>query len=857
MKKMQSLMLLSILFVNFFLSSAFSQDYNYWSLPKGAKMRLGKSLITGDMVFSPDNAFLAVGSSVGTWLYDVHTGSELKLLTDNSDYVRSVAFSPDSKTVVISTSNKFTVWDVASGEIKLVRSLTMGNVYAVVFSPDGKTIATGGSEQEEGLQLWDAGTGTLIKTFFGVKSGAKTVAFSSDGKTIAAAGDEYDTIKLWDVDTGNIKSILKVESDSDIENIAFSPDGKNIAGCAGWLDRRVYLWDVTSGTLRTSLTGHTDVVHYVSFSPDGRTLASGGEDNTVVLWDVETLSYKTTLTTHTDHIEGIAFSPDGKTLASGSRDGRIVLWNTETLEKKITITGHTYGFRSIAFSPGGKTIASGGGDRTIRLWDTATGENTSTFYGHIAIVESIAFSPDGSTIASGAGFTVVNRWFADDYTVKLWDVATGKNIATLLEHRNSVYHLTFSPDGQYLVSSVNEHAIFRDPVTGNPLWSITGEKIDPIPNSTQDREVVGPIRFSADGRTFVSANKSTIRLWNTESKQTVATFMRPTAEFSNIISSNTAFSPDGNTVATIYHENEMHLLNVATGEIRTFITGHTSRFSTIAFSPDGQTLVSAGIDDSIRFWNPENGELKISLAGIPNGIEQIVFSNDGQILATASWDGTILLWDVPSAINLSLHEFDITGDGVLSIHDLLLVAANFGRTGTTAIDVNDDDVVDIADLIKIASELEIAAVKPELSYDLDVVPSIAEVKTWINEAKQLDLFDPINRKGVDFLINLLKAITPNRTALLPNYPNPFNPETWIPYQLSQPTDVTIHIYATNGDVIRTLDLGHQTIGLYHHRGSAAYWDGTNELGEAVASGIYFYTFTAGTFTATRKMVIRK
>ena len=153
--------------------------------------------------------------------------------------------------------------------------------------------------------------------------------------------------------------------------------------------------------------------------------------------------------------------------------------------------------------------------------------------------------------------------------------------------------------------------------------------------------------------------------------------------------------------------------------------------------------------------------------------------------------------------------------------------------------------------------MEIAAIKPELSYDLDVVPTIAEVKTWINEAKQLDLLDPINRKGVVFLINLLKAITPNRTILLPNYPNPCNPETWIPYQLAQPTDVTIHIYSTNGNVVRKLDLGHQTIGLYHHRGSAAYWDGTNELGETVANGIYFYTLTAGTFTATRKMVIRK
>ena len=852
MKKMQSLILLPLLFVQCFLSSAFSQDYMHWSLPIGAKMRLGKSMITGDIVFSPDNAVLAVGSSIGTWLYDVHTGKELDLLTDNSDYVESVAFSPDSKTVVISTSNKFIVWDVPSGEIKLVRSLTIGSVYAAVFSPDGKTIATGGSKQEEGLQLWDAGTGKLTKTFLGLKGGVETVAFSPDGKTIAAAGDEYGTIKLWDVDTGNIKSTLKVASDSNIEYIVFSPDGRTIASSEGWTEPAVQLWDVASGKLRTTLFGHTDGVHDISFSPDSRTLASGGSDRTVVLWDVATGNYKTTLTEHTNHIQGIAFSPDGNTLASGSRDGKIILWDTQNLQKKMVISGHIYGFQSIAFSPDSKTIASGSYDKTVRLWDITTGKNTSTLPGHIAVVESVAFSPDGQTIASGGGTSSLNRWIADDFTVKLWDVVSGQNINTLYGHKWAVYHVTFSPDGKYLVSSSGDsRAIFWDAETGNPLWTITGDGVLEANNYTSGGETVGPIKFSEDGKTFVSANKTDIRLWNTENRQTVATFMSPSHRFSNI-----AFSPDGKTYAAMQQDNEMYLLNVNTGEIRTFITGHTSRFTSIAFSPDGKTLVTAG-DDKVRFWNPKNNELKLSVTGMPNGTDTIAFSPDGNTLATASWDGTMLLWDVPSVINLSLHESDITGDGILSIHDLLLIAANFGHTGPTAIDVNYDDVVDIADLIKIASELELTVVKPELTYDLDNVPSIAEVKTWINEAKQLDLLDPINQKGVDFLIKLLKAITPNQTALLPNYPNPFNPETWIPYQLAQPTDVTIHIYATHGNVIRTLELGHQTIGLYHHPGTAAYWDGTNQLGETVASGIYFYTLTAGTFTATRKMLIQK
>ncbi len=852
MKKMQSLILLPFLFVTCFSSSAFSQDYTHWNLPKGAKMRLGKSMITGDIVFSPDNSLLAVGSSIGTWLYDVHTGKELDLLTYHTGRVSNVAFSPDGKTIASSTANTFELWDVVSCKLKLVKSLDIREIYALAFSPDGKTLAVGGSASEAGLQLWDVATGTLKKTFLELKGYVSSIAFRPDGKIVATCGDENGTITLWDVDTGKLKSTLKIESKSDIEYITFSPDGQTIASSEGWTEPEVRLWDVASEKLRTTLIGHTDGVHDISFSPDSRTLASGSRDRTVVLWDVATGNYKTTLTEHTNHIEGIAFSPDGNTLASGSRDGRIILWDTENLQKKMIISGHIYGFQSITFSPDGKTIASGSYDKTVRLWDTTTGKNTSTFPGHIAVVESVAFSPDGRTIASGGGTSSVNRWSADDFTVKLWDVDSGINTATLYAHKWSVYHVTFSPDGKYLVSSSGDsRAIFWDPETGNPLWTITGDGVLLENNYTVGGETVGPIKFSRDGKTFVSANKSTIRLWNTESRQTVATFMSPPHRFSNI-----AFSPDGKTYAAMQQDNEMYLLNVDTGEIRTFITGHTSRFTSIAFSPDGKILVTAG-DDRVRFWNPENTELKLSITSMPNGTDTIAFSPDGKTLATAGWDGTMLLWDVPSVINLSLHESDITGDGVLSIHDLIFVYANLGQTGPIAVDINSDEVVDIADLIRVASELEIAAVKPEFTYDIRFVPTIADVEKWINDAQQLDLTNPVTQKGILFLTKLLETLTPIQTALLPNYPNPFNPETWIPYQLAEPVDVAIHIYAANGKVIRTLALGHQSVGKYHHRCSAAYWDGTNELGETVASGIYFYTFTAGTFTATRKMLIRK
>ena len=200
----------------------------------------------------------------------------------------------------------------------------------------------------------------------------------------------------------------------------------------------------------------------------------------------------------------------------------------------------------------------------------------------------------------------------------------------------------------------------------------------------------------------------------------------------------------------------------------------------------------------------------------------------------------------------------MNGDGSVNIADLVLVATNIGATGQHAADVNDDGVVNIADLVLVAGALGASAGSaPSLhAKDLEVFTA-ADAKQWLSQAQQLDLTDATSLRGILFLQQLLTALTPKQTALLANYPNPFNPETWIPYHLSKDADVTLHIYAMNGTLVRTLTLGHQAAGMYQSRSRAAYWDGRNSSGEKVATGVYFYTLKAGDFTATRKMLIRK
>ena len=201
---------------------------------------------------------------------------------------------------------------------------------------------------------------------------------------------------------------------------------------------------------------------------------------------------------------------------------------------------------------------------------------------------------------------------------------------------------------------------------------------------------------------------------------------------------------------------------------------------------------------------------------------------------------------------------DVNSNGVVDIQDLILVAANFGETRENPADVNGDGIVNIADLALVAEVLEkMAAGAPALRASALESLSAADVQHWLRTARQANLTEPAFQRGIRFLERLLAALVLKETALLPNYPNPFNPETWIPYQLAEPAAVSISIHSADGKLIRTLALGNQPAGIYQSRSRAAYWDGRNQLGESVASGIYFYTLTARDFTATKKMLIRK
>ena len=278
-----------------------------------------------------------------------------------------------------------------------------------------------------------------------------------------------------------------------------------------------------------------------------------------------------------------------------------------------------------------------------------------------------------------------------------------------------------------------------------------------------------------------------------------------------------------------------------------------------------------GSDDSIKVWL--NGEV-VHNNPINRGAEDYqdkftvdLKQGDNLLLVKVSErdDGWSMFVGIDADINAiykrpppaPVLSSDVNGDGIVNILDMLSVTTNFGETGENPADVNGDGIVNIIDLVKVAGELGTGAAAPSAHPQILETLTAADVQLWLTQAQHAGLTDATSQRGILMLEQLLAALIPEETALLANYPNPFNPETWIPYQLAKPAEVTLHIYAVNGTLIRTLALGHQPAGHYTNRSRAAYWDGRNRFGEPVAGGVYFYQLETDTISLLRKMVILK
>ena len=581
---------------------------------------------------------------------------------------RAVAFSPDGKRLAIATGAGIWFHDAQTyREMALLTGHT-GVVRAVAFSPDGRTLASGARDAT--VKLWNVENGENIATFVRNGIGVESIAFSPDGKMLVA-GTEGGPIKLWDVENGENLATFKGEAPR-VFSVAFSPDGKTVA--SGGSDNRIQLWDVETKQNTAALTGHESIIFSVAFSPDGRILASGSQDDTVKLWHVETGQNIYTFK-HRERVFSVAFSPDGKVVAGGSYRG-IKLWNIETGEAvNLPKGGATVISGSIAFSPDGATLASASADRfggtrgTVMLWDVETGKDLATLHGHTERIPAVAFSPDGTTIASGLR----------DGSVKLWNVKTGENTHT---YRGGSYAVVFSPDGKTLAARGWNNIM---------LWDVaTRKSTSTIPVGGELLNMSTALAFSPDSQVLAWGTEDQVKLRKHATKS-LFSFMRNTITLKGHQDEvqSVAFSPDGKVLASSVRTGIVKLWDTETGTNISTLEGASGP---VVLSPDGKMLASTRGAQEIKIWDLETQTAIMTLRGKAGAVFDLTFSPDGTTLVSGNGYGTIKFWDVATGENIA----------TLKGHTGIVFSVDFSSDGTILASGSQDGTVLLWDLKRAA-----------------------------------------------------------------------------------------------------------------------------------------------------------
>ncbi len=596
----------------------------------------GHERLVRSAAFSPDGKTLVSG---GGWMdrtirvWDVETGALLKTLNIRSgDYV--VTFSPDGKTLVSGDHRgEIRFWDVETWTQTATHSLR-GDANCLAYSPDGERLAAG-ADSSRAVHIFDGKTFELVQTLRGHRDMITSIAYSPDGKILASGGNEGQ-ITLWNAYTGKRLKKLKGH-ESGVMSLSFSPDSKTLVSGGG--DKTIRLWDVQTRELIKTIQD-PEGSRSVAYSPDGTTIASGSLRTGIRLWNAETGEQIKTLNNVENAVHFLTFSPDGESVAvdGSGTDPRVTnvsifirFLDPKTLQEKFRMTdnmkvrGAQSRAFSAAYSPDGRTLAIGNINSTAFWrpdayhWDAKKRENVKKEF--LALAEQAKTDPqipDDSRefiIGELLGSVRHNMY----YQVKRQDIRRARC-------------MVFSPDGKTVAIGNGLFGgielIHVD--TGTVKWRKSGY-----------RDKVRFVDFSPDGKTLASGSLNrTVRFWDAKTGAAI----RDLKGHKGMAYAG-AYSPDGKTLA-VASSKTLAVWDAKTDALLHTLEGHDGAVFCLAFSPDGAEIATGGRDKTVRRWSAKTGELIKTLEKHAAPVTAVVYSPDGADLLSGDADGKILRWSL-------------------------------------------------------------------------------------------------------------------------------------------------------------------------------------------------------------------
>ena len=608
----------------------------------------------------------------------------LMVLQGHEDAVWDVQYNAAGTVLVTASEDcSWRLWDAATGRQLASVSGTPkhGPVKAAKFSPDGQCLIT--AHLDGRAKFW---TSNAVRSIY-LDAHCWDVAYRPDGRAVATASID-GVVKVWDLGTGNTLHSFILPGPA--VTVAFSPDGGRLA--AGGRFGIAKVWDLVSSQPELNLQGHTEVVHAITFSPDGKQAATASEDGTWRLWELESgqqLAKVDALGSQSARpgeksLAAVAFDPAGKHLATACRDKTATVWDARSRRDLFTLAGHSGGVWGVAFHPQKDRIATASYDRTVRIWDASQHQELLIrLSGQEDEITALAFEPNSQTLYSGGHGGTVFRWdlakgepvhsfqtnqgtvstiachpresiFATadgNGTVSLWNL-NGTPVRTLSAHDKSTMSVTFSPDGELLLSAaLDGKAKLWEWRTGKFVVGLDGQS-----------EELASALFSPDGSLIATAptahewaqaqpSNTTARLWKSSTRELLLKLEGHSKPLTAM-----AFSPNGAMLATASFDHTAKLWDTKTGRPIATLVGHISRPTSVAFSRDGSRVATGSIDRTVKLWTIKAKGDSVTLVGHSDHVSSVAFSPDGRWIASAARNGLILLHHVSVNTLINLAE---------------------------------------------------------------------------------------------------------------------------------------------------------------------------------------------------------